>query len=270
MNGGAIERTLPWQGGRLRYLLREGATPILFLHGLCCGAIYFDQAFRHAALQGYGIVALDLPGFGASQGMPLSQCGIEGQVDACLAVLRSVGVDRAWVVAHSMASSAAVRLAASTAGLVLLEGNLVPENLDFSDRLLAEPAGSFAETYTRIQKLAPSLLKMRTHVHDAEERARYAATFGQCRADVVKRVAEESNVDTRRGMQMALLQRATACYFVGEENSTLSDIVADRVPALRQRDVPRAGHFLMLDNPDATYAMIDEEIRGADAERVRC
>jgi pimeloyl-ACP methyl ester carboxylesterase len=254
---GMVRRDFAWDGGALSGLYRTGPGPILFLHGLSGGAVHFDAAFETDALAGRGLLALDLPGFGES--FAARRVDVAAQVDACREALRQAGFARPWVVAHSMAASAAARLAAECAGAILLEGNLLPRDLSFSDRILSVAEADFPAEYRKIQKGAEVVLKIQTRIESRDARARYASTWRQCSPATVRQVAAEVNADTRAAEPLRLFRasgRPVTAYF-GDSVAGLSDAAA--ALGLRTRTIPRAGHFLMLDNPAATYAAIGED-----------
>jgi pimeloyl-ACP methyl ester carboxylesterase len=253
----AVRRDFDWSGGPLCGLFRPGDAPILLLHGLSGGAVHFDRAFEAEALDGRGLLALDLPGFGESAAA--RRVDIAAQVDACLDALRQAGFERPWVVAHSMAASAAARLAAESCGVILLEGNLLPRDLAFSDRVLSIPEPDFPAEYAKIKRAAETILKMQTRLADREARARYAETWRRCDADSVRRVASEINADTRAANPLRLLAscgRPVIAYF-GDSKPGLPAAVEEL--GVRTRIIPQADHFPMLDNPAATYAAIGED-----------
>ena len=257
-----IRKSIPWRHGALSVLQRDGPDPIVFLHGLCGGAVHFDAAFEAAELRGRGLVAVDLPGFGESRGEGQIEVGLNAQRDACFAVFAALGKEvRPALVAHSMAGSVASQLLDAISALVLLEGNVVAENLEYSDRILSTPAYDFESDYARMSKSAEMMMRLQTAVTDVTRRKRYAATYQSCSAETVRRVAEEVNVDARSG---AILRRLTAwgrrfCYYVGSESNFDASVIAAQGLDVVVRRIPGARHFLMLDNPSETYAAVADD-----------
>lgn len=251
-------RTWKWRNAELSALWRDGPEPIVFLHGLCGGAVHFDRAFGAQELLGRGLVAIDLPGFGLSSAVRSESCGIEGAVAAVSEVLDELAPVQPWFVAHSLSSSVAGRLLDRAAGLVLLEGNLLASHLDFSDRLLAFSVDTFAEEYSRIRRGSELMLRLKSKVPTRKERARYAETFAQCSAEAVRIAAAEGNVDTRAGNQREILRRwsGPAYYYCGEDGDADEAEVRSCGTGVTVRTIPRASHFLMFDNAQETYSMI--------------
>jgi len=251
---------------RLRYgqcelslLWRDGPRPIVFLHGLCGGAIHYDAAFEAAELKDRGLVAIDLPGFGESQMEGEIGVGLEAQRDACLAVFAALGEGvRPTLVAHSMAGSVASQLLDEISSLILLEGNVSAEDLEFSDRILNMPEEDFEDEYARISKSAEIMMRLQTAVSDSARRGRYAATYRSCSARTVYHVAKDINLDARSG---AIVRRLSGWgrrfyYYVGGDSNFDAGSISSKNFDVVVREISGARHFLMLDNPNDTYAAV--------------
>ena len=87
----------------------EGPDLILFVHGLGCAKESFKSAWESTALEGFSLLAPDLPGHGETPTEPWG-CRMEDYA----AFLKSVVIARRWerlhVVAHSMGGAAALLL----------------------------------------------------------------------------------------------------------------------------------------------------------------
>jgi pimeloyl-ACP methyl ester carboxylesterase len=75
---------------------------VVFIHGGECDHSVWTLPARYLAHHGFGILAVDLPGHGRSDGPPLFS--IEGMSDWIVALLDAVGVTKAALVGHSMGS----------------------------------------------------------------------------------------------------------------------------------------------------------------------
>ncbi len=252
-------RRLSWPGGELSLLAREGPAPVVFLHGLCGGAVHFEGAFESPALAGRGLVAVDLPGFGDSAGDGPAEVTLDAMAAACRAVFADLGeAERPALVAHSMSASVASRLLDGISALVLLEGNIVADNLEFSDHLLQIPAENFEREFGRVQQTAELILRMQTSLADGVQRARYGATYLACSAAVVRRICQQTNLETRAGETLHRLADwgRRWFYYVGADGALEEAAVAAASPQVVVRSVPRARHFIMFDNPGETYSAI--------------
>jgi pimeloyl-ACP methyl ester carboxylesterase len=83
---------------------------IVFVHGGEQDHSVWALQSRYLAHHGYGVLALDLPGHGRSEGPPLAS--IAEMADWIVALLDAAGVKRAALVGHSMGSLVALDCAA--------------------------------------------------------------------------------------------------------------------------------------------------------------
>lgn len=109
-------------GGRLHYVEAEGGAPgrpaVVLLHG--ASSTHSDLYDRLAPLlKGERILAFDRPGLGWSERLGGAEMADPArQADAVLAALAALGVERAVVVAHSLAGAMAARMALERPDLV--------------------------------------------------------------------------------------------------------------------------------------------------------
>ncbi|MFE5673257.1 alpha/beta hydrolase [Agromyces sp. NPDC056523] len=120
--------TAPVRGGDLaggQWRADAAGTPILALHGITAT----HRAWHHVAdaLPERRIVAPDLRGRGRSNGLP-GPWSLHDHADDQVRVLDALGIDRAFVLGHSMGAFVTVRLAAAhpdrVTGVVLVDGGL--------------------------------------------------------------------------------------------------------------------------------------------------
>lgn len=112
-------------GRRVRYVdIGAGTFGFICVHGMGGCRRHFSQTLPSLASQGRTI-ALDLPGFGASQ-MPAEPITLELFADTVAILARDLGLERVVCVGHSMGGPIALRFATRhpqlTAGLILLAG----------------------------------------------------------------------------------------------------------------------------------------------------
>ena len=83
---------------------------VIFCHGAQCDHSVWILQSRYLAHHGYGVLALDLPGHGRSEGPPLPR--IDDLAAWVTAVQDAAGVSKAAIVGHSMGSLIALECAA--------------------------------------------------------------------------------------------------------------------------------------------------------------
>jgi lipase len=120
--------TAPVRGGDLaggQWRADAAGTPVLALHGITAS----HRAWHHLAdaLPGRRIIAPDLRGRGRSNALP-GPWSLRDHADDEVRLLDALGIDRAFVVGHSMGAFVSVRFAAAhpdrVAGVVLVDGGL--------------------------------------------------------------------------------------------------------------------------------------------------
>ncbi|MGA8363000.1 MAG: alpha/beta hydrolase [Solirubrobacteraceae bacterium] len=112
-------------GRRVRYVdIGAGTSGFVCVHGMGGCWRHFSQTLPSLARHGRAI-ALDLPGFGASQ-MPAEPITLELFADTAATLARQLGLERAICIGHSMGGPIALRFAIRhpqlTASLILLAG----------------------------------------------------------------------------------------------------------------------------------------------------
>jgi pimeloyl-ACP methyl ester carboxylesterase len=146
---GAVEEFLSYEDGTVR-LLRGGSglqVPVVLIHGggINNAAITWHAVFAHLA-EDRQVLALDLPGFGATEGLR-----VEGSpdliADQVIAIVRAAGVNRAVFAGLSLGGDVALHLALrhaeAVAGLVLI----APGGLDDLKRNRVRQLSAWASSH---------------------------------------------------------------------------------------------------------------------------
>src|SRR5262249_33929627 len=91
----------------IRYHASGKGPHIVLLHGI--GANLFCWRTLIPCLNGkYGLVALDLPGFGQSSKLPRARYGLDDQVERLHAFLTAIGIKQTYLVGNSMGGNIAL------------------------------------------------------------------------------------------------------------------------------------------------------------------
>jgi pimeloyl-ACP methyl ester carboxylesterase len=266
-------KTVPWRGGDLSVLHRPGPDPIVLLHGLCGGAIHFAEAFSVERLADRGLAAIDLPGFGLSEFTTPEDIEISAQADACRTIFGALGLnDKPHLAVHSASGAVAGLLVHDIQSLVMFEGNLIAQNLEFSDRLIEIPEDSFESEYARIVKTARLMLKMQSRIQDDERRKDCAATYAQCMAGSVRKVALEINTWTRANKTVKALvgNQIPFYYYIGNDTNLADNTIHETGLKVKVRRIADAAHFLMLDNPLETYVALAHDTYPQHSGDIQC
>ncbi|MGW6420477.1 alpha/beta fold hydrolase [Streptomyces sp. NPDC055055] len=234
----------------IRWIDLPGDGPVrVFVHGLgCTAASDFAHIAAHPALRGGRALLVDLLGHGLSDRPADFDYRMESQAAAVAAVLDHLGVTGVDLVGHSMGGAVSILLAAArpdlVARLVVAEPNLFAGGGAFSSPVAAQDEAAFvARGFGRMLAVAG--------------RADYAARLRLADPRAVHRSAValvEGTVPAPGDLLPGLA--VPRVFLVGE--LSLPDADAEKMAALGVpvTEIPRAGHNLMLDNPDGFVAAL--------------
>ncbi|GAB4359126.1 MAG: alpha/beta hydrolase [Gammaproteobacteria bacterium] len=229
---------------------------VVFLHGTEMDHSIWVMPSRWFARHGYGVLALDLPGHGRSEGPLLPT--IEAMADWLIAVLDSLGVERAGLAGHSMGSLIALDAAGrypDRARALALLGTSFP--MPVNEQLLA---AAKAEDH-----LALEMLNIYGHARSAllggnEQIGMWNPGLGirlmeQAAPGVVYNDLNACNA-YQGGLEAARAVRCPATLIMGERDlltplrnvAPLREALADA----RLVTLPDCGHSLFNEKPDAT------------------
>jgi pimeloyl-ACP methyl ester carboxylesterase len=270
---GAVEEFLSYEDGTVR-LLRGGSglqVPVVLIHGggINNAAITWHAVFAHLA-EDRRVLALDLPGFGATEGLP-----VEGSpdliADQVIAIVRAAGVNRAVFAGLSLGGDVALHLALrhaeAVAGLVLI----APGGLDDLKRNRVRQLSAWASSH-----LPPTV---RTALDKAGSLfvRRYARRMVYDRASIPAAILKELVGEARRrgsGLGDASYNRETIgptrmrndllpdvfritapTLFLQGDNDQLVDpqtsvAAAELMPNAEVVLIGQCGHWVQLEAPD--------------------
>ena len=270
---GAIEDFLPYEGGSVR-LLRGGSgsgIPVVLLHGggIDNAAISWYEVFTPLA-QGREALAFDLPGFGATDGLPV--LGSPDEIaDQTISIVRAAGIYRAVFIGLSLGGDVALHLALrhaeAVAGLVLI----APGGLEDLKRTRARQVSAWSGSRL------PSAVREPLDSTRSLFIRRYARRRVYDRASIPPAVLRELIREARRpggGLGDANYTRATTgltrmrndllpdvfritapTLFLHGDNDLLTDpqisvAAAELMPNAEVVLIGQCGHWLQLEAPD--------------------
>ena len=243
-------------GEQIAYVESGGGEAILFLHSLGASKVIWERQIGHLAGR-YRCIAADAPGHGAST----RREPIDGEriVEAHVALLDALGVDRAHVVGVSMGGCWAMQMWRAHARRI-------------RSLVLCDTFASMADPEAPVRARAETLAAMEMDAFGREyaQAVFKGAPTEQARRDLADAVAQCS--------KEAYLETARACYASNAEDllariavptlvitgalddrilPTHSEHIAARIPGARLAVIPGAGHLPQLDNPAAFDAVLD-------------
>lgn len=116
-------------GMRVRYVRSGSGPPVLLVHGILA-SIYTWRELLPVLAREHDVVALDLPGFGASD----QPAGLSGLVypSVLIGLMDQLGIPRATIVGHSLGGAAACLLAAEQPERVERLALIAPAGFNFA------------------------------------------------------------------------------------------------------------------------------------------
>jgi pimeloyl-ACP methyl ester carboxylesterase len=248
--GGTVEISITLRPG--------GGDLLLCLHGLGCAKESFDVANEEDRLAGFTICAFDFPGHGASGRLAdPSLYSIQTYADITVSLVRQLEPGRLFLLCHSM--GCAVGLVASqelrTSGFISVEGNLVAGDCGLVSRNAAEqPRDRFVDTeYPRFRSslAASSRTDLRT----------WGGWYAQAEPVALHNAARSLVEWSDSGKLLDLFTSQPGATYIHGSDSDLDYLL----PALRGipiHSIPGAGHFPMVDNPEAFWRTVADIVTG--------
>ena len=237
--------------------------PIVFLHGLGASSSSFQPLLD--SLGGFRCIRPDLPGAGRSS-VPFAKITMDALVEAVRDILRTVAGAPAHLVAHSMGTAVALRVAAAAPEDVLsltlfgpigVPGDAARERLRDRARLVRRngmiavaDAVAAAGLSTTTKSTNPIVLAYVRESHLRQDAEGFAQS---CEA-----LAGAGGVDLRRLHPPALL-------VTGEDDPiappTAVQALADAIRSAKVRILARCGHWTPLEEPKQCARLASDHIR---------
>ena len=239
----------------------EGDPTLVFVHPWCGDSEFFTSQLEHFGRKAR-CIAVDLRGHGRSDA-PATTYSIAGFADDVAWMCSQLEVERAVVIGNSMGANVAVELAASherlVSGLVLLDA--VPVTPDaglmrlleqFLDQLRGPSSVDAQRQYCEGFLFLPG---------DDSARKRWIVDR-MCATD--RSVAAEAFAGSISWDGEAAARRLTVPVTVlaaSDLQAPNEDIIRALLPHASIHAVPRVGHFMQLEDPDAVNGHIEQFLR---------
>ena len=245
-------------GGRAH---KDGAPFLIFLHGSGQSHLSWVLQSRFFAYQGFNVVAPDFPGHGLSDGAPLAS--IEEMANWIIALMDSLGIEKAVISGHSQGGLVALELASRYPARV--------ERLVLIATALAIPVNDYLVSASRDKQAAA--IQMMTgwghggiaHFHDNTQPGFSHLGFG--RALMAGNETTSLHTDLNacnaydRGAEAARhITQPCLIILAGADKMTpikKGRELANTIKGSQLVEIPGAGHMLPSESPDRVNTALD-------------
>jgi pimeloyl-ACP methyl ester carboxylesterase len=249
----------------LATLSRDGGKDlVLLLHGIGCVKESFAALWEAPELAGLALLAPDLPGHGASQGLTPEAW----TMDDLLAERVTEG-RRLHLVAHSMGGAVGLLLAReawlSLASFVNVEGNLIAEDCDLLSRRTAEmDLALFRDAkFDRLKARARAAEDPGLRAAEDPGLRAWAGWVEACPAEAFHASARSLVAWSDGGALLDIFRSLDLpkAYVFGERSA--NPAVLARLGAIERVPIADCGHFVMTEKPAALARVVGRVIAQA-------
>jgi pimeloyl-ACP methyl ester carboxylesterase len=240
----------------------EGKTQLVLIHGAGGSYLHWPAEIRHLA--GEDVLAIDLPGHGASEGDGKET--IDAYAGSVLEFMDYLDINQAVIIGHSMGSAIAQRLSLDSPehvrGLILIGAGaklrVHPKLIEYC---------SSERTYPEVVSLVMEW------VFSPQADRRLVELAGQRMAEMPASVMLADfkacdAFDVRNEVQEIQQPVLVIC---GEDDQMtpvrFSEYLAENIPESRLEVIPKAGHMVMLEQPETVADIVKgfmEEINSSE------
>lgn len=246
----------------------ETALPsVVFMHGALHDHSVWTLLARWCAHHGYGVLAIDQPGHGRSEGPPLDS--VEALADWSLALARAAGATRIAWVGHSMGSLVALEAAARAPQLatqLVMLGTAFP--MKVSEALMNTSRDAPLTAIDRVNAFShstfaakPSFPGPGAWLHGGNRALMRRMQAGEPGCNLFH---HDFGVCDRyaRGLEAAAAVTCPTSFIVGAHDQMTSPKQTQALAqALKARvHTVQAGHAMMAEAPDAVLAALREAL----------
>jgi pimeloyl-ACP methyl ester carboxylesterase len=262
-----IEGSLKLLSGIISYKYRKGEPCIVFLHGLSGSKEYFKNGFHSTFIQDYGILTIDIPGFGNSK-VTNGDYTMSSQASRIFQLVEALELNEIYLVGHSYSGPICLLLykllPQKIKGIILVESSIRPGEgswaLSIASQTFEEYQVTHLETCRKSYEFYEEGLvdkceaKVQVLVQALEKTSAEAMYY--CSKELV-----DFCFNTQLVKEFSCIE-IPICYFLGsihEKNLETSPVLLDLIKSgIDVKIIERSGHCMMLDNPDHFYQSISE------------
>ncbi len=262
--------TLSLRGRRLTLThgdLRPGRGALLFLHGLGDSADAFAEAFSALGLEGYNVLAPDMPGYGHSAGA--GRIGFADYATILEDLCRETQSGPVLLVGHSMGGAvgtlaASASLGGRARGLVNIEGNLTVADQFISRKALAAYEAGRFDAWFGIDFLEKTVAETWAPANEASRR--YLASLRRCDPaaflencrELVRRSTPSPVHPLGEVAEVYLALGVPKLFCAGGKSCPAETLALLEDRHEQVRVFPEASHAVMIDGAEVFYAELSD------------
>ena len=237
---------------------------LVLVHGIVGTLDYFDPATRITRADAHPI---DLLGYGSHRFVDAARLTLSAQADHVLTRIERIGLDRVWLLAHSMGGAVAMILADRRpeliSAIINVEGNFTMKDAFWSRKIIAKTPDDWSDEYEVQLRDLPATLR-RWGVEPMPERLDWIhQILANQSAATVYAMAKAILAETRESEFLPIvrrvLQHGIPLHLVAGEHSAedwgIPDFVREK--ARSYTEIADAGHLMMLERPEEFCRTID-------------
>jgi pimeloyl-ACP methyl ester carboxylesterase len=245
-----------------------GAPPLMFVHGFTCAHDDWGRQVEHFAPR-HAVVTCDLRAHGASSGDP-QDCTIDTYGRDVAAVMDVLELPPAVLVGHSMGCRVVLeayrQASARVAGLVLIDGSLLGTDPQAAGALRSHIVAAGGEAFARAlfnEALLPAtaegerIMQRAVGFPEAVSLRLFPAMI-EWEARAMGEVLGGVRVPLLAIQSTYLNSERKRVRLEPGQTTPWLDLVRRFAPAARIEIVPGAGHFTMIDAPEACNRLLDK------------
>ncbi len=235
---------------------RRSSEWIVGLHGVQSDKSLYEGFFAQSFTADYSLLAIDFIGFGDSDKPDNFSYDLKDQAAIVLLILDRLDVGRIHLVGHSLGGMVGILLLDMLGERVVsfanLEGNLVLADCGTSKQVA---------TYSLKEFEATGYDQLRMQISQSSEASAAARSrwLRQIPAAVFYKSSMSILAWSKSGKLQTMFNNATIrrLFMYGDQNVHKAEIVS---AAVTKVSVTGAGHFMLLDQPNACYRSLQEFI----------
>lgn len=222
----------------------------IFLHGLGLSSNIWEPVIRMLECETF---APDLMGHGNAPNGSYDFSSLWLELENTLPRNR---LESSILVLHSMATGLLPEIARQNirpSALILIEGNLISEDLEWSKKIYSMSSEDFEKWIIRFRQNAPTILRTKLKKnHPISDLIKWSEGFRMVDANALREIAKNLITVTKsNSISMAIQNLDIPTYYLrGELSKDWNDgyhlLNALSIPVIK---IPNSAHYPMLDNP---------------------